>query len=59
MNYHLNKIDSILSKLLNMLVTAEGTLKVSRGMVLTVERAFFKRKYSFKKKEEAYEEAKE
>ena len=27
MNYHVNKIDSTLSELLNMLVTAEGTLK--------------------------------
>ena len=30
MNYHMNKIDSILSELLNILVTAEGTLKGSR-----------------------------
>ena len=37
MNYHMNKIYSTLSELLNMLVTAEGTLKGSRGIVLTVE----------------------
>ena len=49
-NYHMNKIDSTLSELLNILVIVEGTLKDSRGMVLTVERAFFKRKSSFKKK---------
>ena len=50
MHYHINKIDSILPKLLNILVTVEGTLKVSRDMVLTVKRAYFKRKSSFKKK---------
>ena len=50
MNYHMNKIDSTLSELLNMLVIAEGTLKDSRGMVLTMEQASSKRKSSFKKK---------
>ena len=50
MNYHMNKIDNTLSELLNMLVTAESTLKDSRGMVLTVEWASSKRKSSFKKK---------
>ena len=49
-NYHMNKIDATLSELLNMLVTVEGTLKSSRGTVLVVERAFSKRKSSFKKK---------
>ena len=38
-NYHINKIDCTLAKLLNMLVTVEGALKSSRGTVLTVERA--------------------
>ena len=49
-NYHMNKIDSTLSELLNMLVIVGGTLKSSRGIVLTVERASSKRKFSFKKK---------
>ena len=53
MNYHMNKIDSTLSKLLNILVTVEGTSKGSRDMVMTVERASSKQKSSFKKKEEA------
>ena len=43
MNYHMNKIDSTLSELLNMLVIAEGTMKSSKGTVLTMERIFFKR----------------
>ena len=51
MNYHMNKIDSTLLKLLNMLATAEGTLKDSKGMVLAMERTFFKRKTTWKKKE--------
>ena len=50
MNYHMNKIDSTLPELLNMLVIAEGTLKSSKDIVLTVEWIFFKRKSSFKKK---------
>ena len=49
MNYHMNKIDATLLELLNMLVTAKGTLKSSRGIVLTVEQASSKRKFSFKK----------
>ena len=39
----MNKIDSTLSELLNMLVTAEGTLKSSKDTVLTVERASSKK----------------
>ena len=50
MNYHMNKIDSTLPELLNMLVIVEDTLKSSKGTVLTVERTFPKRKSSFKKK---------
>ena len=50
MNYHMNKIDSTLLELLHMLVTAEGTLKSSRGIVLSMERTFSKRKSFFKKK---------
>ena len=46
----MNKIDSTLSELMNMLVTVEGTLKSSKGTVLAVERASSKRKSSFKKK---------
>ena len=49
-NYHMNKIDAILSELLNMLVTTEDTLKSSRDTVLAVGRASSKRKSSFKKK---------
>ena len=37
MNHHMNKIDATLPELLNMLVTAEGILKSSRGIVLAVE----------------------
>ena len=33
-NYHMNKIDATLLELLNMLVTAEDTLKSLRGTVL-------------------------
>ena len=50
MNYYMNKIDSTLSELLNMLKIAEGTLKDLRDMVLTVEKASSKKKSSFKKK---------
>ena len=50
MNYHMNKIDSTLSELLNILVIVEGTLKSSRGTVLTVKQASSKRKSSFKEK---------
>ena len=53
MNYHMNKIDVTLPELLNMLVTAEGTLKSSKGTVLTVEWASSKKKSSFKKKKSA------
>ena len=52
-NYHMNKIDSTLPELLNMLVIVKGTLKSSRGIVLTVERALSKKKSSFKKKKPA------
>ena len=49
----MNKIDSTLPELLNMLVIVKGTLKSSRGIVLTVERALSKKKSSFKKKKPA------
>ena len=38
-NYHMNKLDCNLSKLINMLVTTEGTLKSSRGSVLAIKQA--------------------
>ena len=50
MNYHINKIDSTLPELLNILVTVEGTLKNLKGIVLAVEWASSKRKSCFKKK---------
>ena len=50
MNYHMNKINSTLSELLNMLVITEDILKSSRDIVLAVEQASSKRKSSFKKK---------
>ena len=50
MNYYMNKIDSTLSELLNMLVIVEGTLKILRGTVLTVEQISSKKKSTFKKK---------
>ena len=59
MNYHMNKIDSTLSELLNMLVTVEGTLNSSRGIVLVVEQASSKKKSSFKKKKKPHEEVEE
>ena len=50
MNYHMNKIDSTLLELLNILVIAKGTLKNLRGMIFTVERTPSKRKSTEKKK---------
>ena len=50
MNYYINKIDYTLSKLLNLLVTAEGTLKSLKRMVFAVEQTFSKRKSTVKKK---------
>ena len=46
----MNKLDCNLSKLINMLVTAESTLKSSRGPILAVEQAPSKRKSQGKKK---------
>ena len=46
----MNKIDSILPELLNILMIAEGTLKSSRDTILTVERTSSKRKSSSKKR---------
>ena len=50
MNYHMNKIDTTLPELLNILVTVKGTLKSSRDTVLAMEQSSSKRKSSFKKK---------
>lgn len=50
-NYHVNKIDCTKAKLLNMLITAEGALKGSRGMVLAMKQtSLSKRKSNWKKK---------
>ena len=43
-NYHMNKLDCALLKLVNMLVTTEKTLKSSRSSIFIVEQA-----HSFKK----------
>ena len=44
-NYHMNKIDCILTELLNILVTTEEILKSSKGIVLIMEwSSTFKRK---------------
>ena len=51
MNFHMNKLDCTIFKLINMLVTTEGTLKSSRGTILTMEwTSFFKRKSTRRKK---------
>ena len=44
MNFHMHKIQCTLAELMNMLVTAELSLKGSKGSVLTVERTSSKRK---------------
>lgn len=50
MNFNMNKIHATLSELMNMLVTAEGTLKIN-GMAMTVEKtSFSKKKFNGKKK---------
>ena len=46
----MNKLDCTISKLVNMLVTMEGTLKSLRGTVLSEERTSSKRKSSWKKR---------
>ena len=47
----MNKLDCTLSELVNMLVTAEKTLKSSRGTILTVKQASSsKKKFDWKKK---------
>ena len=46
----MNKLDYNLSELINMLVTTEGTLKSSKGSIVTIERTPSKRKSQKKKK---------
>ena len=58
MNYHMNKIDNTLPELLNILVTAEGTLKGS-GVQFWLRSGLLLRKNFFQEEEEAYEETKE
>lgn len=53
MNFHMHKMQCTLAELLNMLVTAELSLKGSKDSVLAVERASSKRKSSGKKKKSA------
>ena len=49
-NFHINKLDCTIPKLVNILVTTERTLKSLRGTVLAVERTSSERKFSWKKK---------
>ena len=50
MNFHMNKLDCTIFKLVNMLVTTEGTLKSSRDTVLTVERTSSSKRKSIGRK---------
>ena len=50
MNFHMHKMQCTLAELMNMLVTAELSLKGSKSSVLTVEWTSFKRKSFGKKK---------
>ena len=50
MNYNLNKLDYALLEWLNMLVVTEGTLKSSKGSVLSVERASRPKRKSLSKR---------
>ena len=52
MNFYMHKMQCTLAELMNMLVTAELSLKSSKGSVLTVERTSSKRK-SFRKKKKS------
>ena len=46
----MNKLDCTISELVNMLVTIEGTMKSSRGTVLTVEWTFSSKRKSIGRK---------
>ena len=50
MNYHMHKLQNSLAELMNMLVTAELSMKGSKGSVLAMERTSSKRKSYGKKK---------
>ena len=50
MNFYMHKMQCTLTELMNMLVTAELSLKSSKGLVLIVERTSSKRKSFGKKK---------
>ena len=52
MNFYMHKMQCTLVELMNMLVTAELSMKGSKGSVLTVERTSSKRK-SFRKKKKS------
>ena len=59
-NFHMNKLDSTISELINMLVATEKTLKSSRGTVLAVEwTSSSKRKSSWKKNKSTKKQKKE
>nr|XP_010912099.1 uncharacterized protein LOC105038108 [Elaeis guineensis] len=53
MNFHMHKMQYTLAELINMLVTAELSMKDSKGSVLTMERTSSKRKSFEKKKKSA------
>ena len=57
MNYHMHKLQNFLAKLMNMLVTAELSMKDSKGSVLAMEWTSFKRK-SFEKKKKSVKKQK-
>ena len=52
MNYHMHKFQNFLAELMNMLVTAELSMKDSKGSVLAMKRTSSKRK-SFEKKKKS------
>ena len=49
-NYHMHKLQNSLAELMNMLVTAELSMKGSKGSVLAMEQTSSKRKSYGKKK---------
>ena len=49
-NYHMNKLDCNLSELVNMLVTAEGTLKSLKNSVLAVEQHLLRKNLKGRKR---------
>ena len=53
MNYHMHKFQNSLAKLMNMLVTAELSMKDSKGSVLAMQWTSSKRKSFGKKKKSA------